>query len=116
METVAARPAREGLTTFEPGASPATVVDAPVTTPAWPLWQRVAFRYFFVYLLTQIEPWDWFRIIPGLSWLLQPYDKLKDWATRAANANIFHVRESLVRPNGSGDTSYAWAQLWMLLS
>ena len=116
MDTVSARPYGEGLTTFEPGVAAPPVADAPAQTTPWPLWQRVAFRYFFVYLLTQIEPWDWFRIIPGLSWLLKPYDELKAWATRAANAHIFHVRETLVPMNGSGDTSFAWAQLWMLLS
>ena len=39
-----------------------------------------------------------------------------DWAVRASNAHVFHVRETLVPVNGSGDTSYAWAQLWLLLS
>ena len=31
----------------------------------WPLWQRVLFRFFFVYLLLQIAPWNWFYRIPG---------------------------------------------------
>lgn len=121
MDTIATSP-RVG--TYEPstatGAGTATITTAeavPVTRAAsWPLVQKIAFRFFFVYLLTQIEPWDWFRLIPGVSWVLRPYDRLKDWAVRAANDNIFHVRDTLVPVNGSGDTSYAWAQLWMLLS
>ena len=48
---------------------------APATTavaahdPAWPLWQRVLFRFFFVYLLLQIAPWFWFNDLPGVSFL-----------------------------------------------
>jgi hypothetical protein len=38
-----------------------------------------------------------------------------DWVVKTANANIFHVREVLVPLNGSGDTSYGWAQLWLFL-
>ena len=55
-------------------------------------------------------------MIPGVSFLLRPYDAAMDWAVRASNAHVFHVRETLIPMNGSGDTSYAWAQLWLLLS
>ncbi len=82
----------------------------------WPFWQRVAFRFFCIYWLLRIEPWDYFRLIPGVSFLLRPYDAAMDWAVRASNAHVFHVRETLIPMNGSGDTSYAWAQLWLLLS
>ena len=81
----------------------------------WPWWQRVAFRFFFVYLILQIEPWDWFRAVPGVSLLLQPYARLVDWAVRAGNTHLFHVRDTLVPVNGSGDTSWAWAQMWLYL-
>src|SRR4029079_4687881 len=73
------------------------------------------FRFFFVYFGLQIEPWDWFRGIPGVSFLLQPYDAAVDWAVRFGNAHVFHVRETLVPMNGSGDTSYAYARLCLLL-
>src|SRR5262245_16289935 len=82
----------------------------------WPLWQRVLFRFFFVYLALQIAPWDYARIIPGVQWLLHWYDLLDAWAVRTSNARLFHVRETLVPVNGSGDTSYAWAQMWLYLS
>jgi hypothetical protein len=88
--------------------------DAPGV--AWPLWQRVAFRFFFVYLALQIEPWDWFRLIPGVSALLRPYDAAMDWAVRASNAHVFKLRETLVPVNGSGDTSYAWVRFLLVLS
>jgi hypothetical protein len=95
-------------------ATAPTIVAADV--PAWPLWQRVLFRFFFVYLLLQITPWEWFFVIPGVPFLLRQYGRLVDWAVYASNEHIFHVRETLVAVNGSGDTSYAWTQLWLYLS
>ena len=83
---------------------------------AWPQWQRVLFRFFFVYLLLQIAPWTWFDQIPGVGRVTRYYGMLDDWAVHAANARLFHVRETLVPVNGSGDTSYAWTQLWLYLS
>ena len=94
-------------TAAEPGAS---------SPPAWPVWQRVLFRFFFVYLLLQIAPWDWFGAIPGVPFVLQAWQRVVDWAVTVSNARVFHVREVLVPVNGSGDTSYAWTQAWLYLS
>ncbi|HEX4681345.1 MAG TPA: hypothetical protein VH277_01480, partial [Gemmatimonadaceae bacterium] len=92
------------------------VATRPTPVPAWPLWQRVLFRFFFVYLVLQIEPWNWLRVIPGARFVLQPYFRLMDWAVRVSNARIFHIRDTLVLPNGSGDTSWAYAQLCLFLA
>lgn len=83
---------------------------------AWPQWQRILFRFFFVYLLLQIAPWTWFGQIPGVGIATRYYGMLDNWAVHAANARFFHVRETLVPVNGSGDTSYAWTQVWLYLS
>src|SRR5512139_1217453 len=90
--------------------------DHPSAAPAWPLWQRVGFRFFFVYLMLQVTPWDWFGAIPGVPFLLGYYQRLVDWAVRAGNDHVFHVRETLVPVNGSGDTSWAWTAMWLYLS
>ena len=52
----------------------------------------------------------------GVSYILQYYYKLGSWAVYASNAQFFHVRETLVPVNGSGDTSYAYAQILLYLS
>ena len=83
---------------------------------AWPLWQRVAFRFFAVYFVLQVAQWNWFRAIPGVSFLLRYIFIATDWLVRAANSRVFHVRDRLIPTNGSGDTSWAWAQLWLYLS
>ena len=116
METVTAPAISKAPdTTFAPS------VDRPMATlepaaPAWPLWQRVLFRFFAVYLVLQIAPWNWFRAIPGVPFVLRWYFIGVNRAVTFANAEIFHVRETLVPVNGSGDTSWAWTQLWLYLS
>jgi hypothetical protein len=97
VETVAT-PRREA-TAFTPFADrPNEVIDSPATSPdvAWPLWQKILFRFFAVYWVLQIGPWNWFRAIPGVSFILRPYYMAVDWAVRQGNAHLFHVREKLV--------------------
>jgi len=103
-------------TAFAPDVAVTTNQPAVTAPTAWPLWQRVLFRFFFVYLLLQITPWYWFDAIPGVDFVLSAYGKATDWAVALSNARVFHVRETLVPVNGSGDTSYAWTQLWLYLS
>src|ERR1051325_1985970 len=93
------------ITTFEPPAP-----------RRWPQWQRIAFRFFSIYLLLQINPWNWLRPIPGVSGVLQYYYRPMRSLVRWSNAHVFHVRETLIPTNGSGDTSFAWAQLWLFVS
>jgi hypothetical protein len=98
------RPSRLSmLTADEPGSN------------AWTLWQRLLFRFFFIYLALQISPWFWFDSIPGVGFLNQYYGVLTNWAVHFSNDRLFHVRDTLIPVNGSGDTSYAWAQLWLYL-
>jgi hypothetical protein len=81
----------------------------------WPLWRRIVFRFFFVYLLFVVAPWTWLDSIPGGGYLTQFYYQAMDWAVEMANKHLFHVRPVLVQPNGSGDTSWNWTQIWLLL-
>ena len=100
-----------------PAEQGSTVQEGP--RPAakhWPLWQRVLFRFFFVYLLLQIAPWTWLSWLPLLNVVVRPWSWLVDWAVRASNDRFFHVRDTLVPVNGSGDTSWSWTQLWLFLS
>lgn len=82
----------------------------------WPNWQKIIFRFFFVYLVLYIAPWTWIEFIPGGDYITKYYYQLMDWFVHTANDTVFHVRKELVPLNGSGDTSYGWAQLWLQLS
>ena len=99
-----------------PVVAPATPASESSSASIWPVWQRILFRFFFVYLLLQTTPWEWFRAIPGVPFVLHYYEMAIDAAVYAGNARFFHVRETLVPMNGSGDTSYAWAMLWLYLN
>ena len=82
----------------------------------WPLWQRVLFRFFFIYLLLQIAPWNWFNRVPGVITVTRYWYRGVDWMVRTSNTHVFHVRETLVPLNGSGDTSWAYTQLLLYLT
>ncbi|MGB8193967.1 MAG: hypothetical protein WCF67_18685 [Chitinophagaceae bacterium] len=85
--------------------------------PHWPLWRRLLFRFFFIYLVLFMQPWTWLdRAVPGVSVITQPYYTAVDWLVNKTNQWFFHVKDVLVPLGGSGDTSYGWAQLWLLLS
>lgn len=91
-------------------------LPAPATSPAWPLWQRIAFRFFCIYLVLQIQPWGWFGAIPGVSFVLRPYYLANDWAVHWFNDHVAHVADTLVPVNGSGDTSWAWSRMYLILA
>jgi hypothetical protein len=88
----------------------------PAQSVRWPLWQRVLFRFFFIYLGLQIAPWNWIGRIPGMGFVGRWHYQVVNWGVELSNARFWHIADPLVRPNGSGDTSWSWAQLWMFLS
>jgi hypothetical protein len=81
----------------------------------WPLWRKVVFRFFFIYLALNMAPWTWLDRLPYVNYVTRYYYRLMDWAVQTANARLFHVRKVLVPVNGSGDTSYGWAQVDLFL-
>lgn len=96
----------------------AHIAAAPVSAPAyiktWPLWQKILFRFFFIFLFFQAA--NWLSIIPYSNYVLQFYDNAIDWLVHFFNAHLFHVKDVLVPENGSGDTSRGWANLWTVLT
>lgn len=74
----------------------AAIEAAPSTAtgPSWPLWQRVLLRFFFVYLLLQITPWNWFAIVPGVEALGNLWSRLltpRSWP-RIARSSTSPIR------------------------
>lgn len=74
------------------------------------------FRFFFIYLVLFMMPWTWLNSVPGIVKVTQWTNTVSDWIVERFNAWFFHVRAELVPMNGSGDTSFGWAQLWTVLS
>ncbi len=78
----------------------------------WPLWQKLLFRFFFIYLLLQTQPWTWLDAIPGVGYVTQYYYNFLYWITDYSNRLFFHLPgDVMAPPNGSGDTSGGWASL-----
>lgn len=81
----------------------------------WPLWQRLFFRFLFVYFILMVEPWSLFSMIPGVSYVYNFYNQFVDWLVQWANTHLFKTYKQLVPINGSGDTSWAYTQLKLYL-
>jgi hypothetical protein len=115
VDTIAASPDAAVLTPYTPATS-RPPADAPPAPTPWPQWRLIVFRFLCIYLVLQIEPWDFFGAIPGVSYLLRPYGIANEWLVQTANAKVFHIADTLVPVNGSGDTSWAWTRFALLLS
>ena len=82
----------------------------------WPLWQKIIFRFLFIYFLLFVvtNPWFWSDNIPGSGKLLPYFYQFMEWLVNLANNKIFHLYKSI--PFYSvGDTSSGWIQMYMLL-
>ncbi len=78
--------------------------------------RKILFRFFFIYFLFTISPWQWFGDLPGISFLIELYGRADAWIVEFFNKNLLHVKEVLnINGGGSGDTSYAWAQFYTYL-
>lgn len=77
----------------------------------WPWWRNLLFRFSCIYLLLYMQPLTWLSSLPLLNTVGAYYGRAESWLVNGANTYLFHVKEGLVPLNGSGDTSYGYAQL-----
>lgn len=84
-----------------------------ITTPVrkWPLGHKLLFRFGCIYVLLFTSPWTWLGNLPLLDLIGKYYGMVEEWLVNQANTHIFHIKDVLVPLNGSGDTSYGYAQL-----
>lgn len=82
---------------------------------SWPLWQKIAFRFFFIYLMLNVTPWIWIYEIPGFNLVATYYNQANDWVVELFNRLFFHYPKTTIVNNGSGDTSVAWEQMYTYL-
>ena len=88
------------------------------TNTNWNFLQKFLFRFFFIYFMISIAPWTWIENIPfeWIAYITKPWYWLQEQMVQFANTSIFKTYKELVPLNGSGDTSWAWTQLWLFLS
>ncbi len=82
----------------------------PITT-SWPWWRNVLFRFSAIYVLLYCSFWAWLGRVPLLGLVAGYYSTFENWLVNTGNHYLFHVKDVLVPFNGSGDTSYGYAQL-----
>jgi hypothetical protein len=78
---------------------------------AWRPVNRVIFRFIFSYLVLYIFPFP-LNVLPYVGAWVAPYDNLWNWAVPWVGKHLFHV-EITVLPNGSGDTTYNYVQIFI---
>lgn len=83
----------------------------PMTNQNWTLWQKIVFRFFFIYFALYILTFSISDYGVGMFFLSKWQMAATDWMVYNFNDYILHFKEQLVPLNGSGDTSYAWVQL-----
>ncbi|WP_445454761.1 hypothetical protein [Flavobacterium sp. 25HG05S-40] len=80
------------------------------------LLKKISIRFFFLYFLLTIAPWLWFEFIPGFNYIAMGYRFVMKGIVTFFNDHLLHVKEVLnINGNGSGDTSYAWAEFYTII-
>jgi hypothetical protein len=78
--------------------------------------RKIAFRFFFAYCCLYIfYTWLRFQTIPGLTQLHRFIWPVCRYLVTFFNDHLFHIREKLVEPNNSTDTSFSWAALYTIV-
>lgn len=77
---------------------------------------KFAFRFFFIYCcLYMFYTWLRFQTIPGLKQLHRYLWPVCRYVVTFFNDHLFHIRQTLVEPNTSTDTSFSWAAQFTML-
>ncbi|OYU53953.1 MAG: hypothetical protein CFE25_17865 [Chitinophagaceae bacterium BSSC1] len=82
---------------------------------SWTYLKKLIFRISAIYFLFLFEPWNYLQQIPGSNYVLKYWFQLLDAIVQGLNKYWFHIKDELVYPNGSGDTSFGWAQQFSML-
>lgn len=84
-------------------------------TANWSTLNKFLFRFFFIYFIFYATPWTWLDGIPYFEYVSMGYNWVIDQLVQFGNRSIFKAYKELVPINGSGDTSWAYTQLWLFL-
>ncbi len=85
-----------------------SIVAIPIS---WPWWRKLLFRFCCIYLLLYMAPLQWVGNLPLLGYVSEYYAKAENGLVTLTNTHLIHVKDVLIPLNGSGDTSYGYAQL-----
>ncbi|HSG38444.1 MAG TPA: hypothetical protein VLE27_02305, partial [Thermoanaerobaculia bacterium] len=86
-------------------------MDLENDAPEWGRARRMLFRFVFVYFFLLIFPFP-LSVIPGVQAVVQPYQSFWDAMVPSIGARVFGVQITEVVPNGSGDRTYDYVQVF----
>lgn len=109
---ISPEPNHPNLVLVEP-ASPEQPAEQQQPTPRWSLVKRILFRFAFVYLVLYNLPFP-FEYIPYVDQAAQVYPKLWSFVVPQVGEDVFGVQIT-VEPNGSGDTTFNYVQVFCYL-
>jgi hypothetical protein len=83
----------------------------------WPLWQKISFRFFFIYFCLLLIPWLCIFLFGSFDFVSSFDSRLESGLMNAANRYLFHTYEKLSQGDSSGitDNSYGWTQVRLYL-
>ncbi|NMH26876.1 hypothetical protein [Flavobacterium silvaticum] len=84
-------------------------------TGTWPQWQKIAFRFCFIYFGLYILSTSFSDFGTLMTYLTKFQVLIADTLVYGFNDHILHFKKELVPLAGSGDTSYGWVQLILYL-
>ncbi|MDF2193751.1 hypothetical protein [Paraflavitalea sp. CAU 1676] len=77
----------------------------------WTWWQKTGFRFFFLFYVIFLGPWDLLSIIPGFNFIAQYYYIAAEAVVNFFNKVLFHIPPATKSPNGNGDYPEQWMQV-----
>ena len=80
----------------------------------WPFWRKILFRFVVIYTFFYAFPLQWVGQLPIINVFGEWYGQIEKWSVELANQYIFHIKDVLISPAGSGDTSYVYAYLCLI--
>ena len=93
-------------------AEPSVTLLSPAV-PRWSLASRILFRFVFIYFLLYAIPYPW-SFLPYGEQLFWPHTAIWNWAVPWVGEHVFDVKITVL-PNGSGDTTYNYVQVFCFL-
>jgi hypothetical protein len=81
----------------------------------WYSWQKISFRFFFIFYCVFEGPWTFLYVIPKADYVLRYYFRGLDVVTQFCNKILFHIAPATKPPNGNGDYPEQWMMVYTSL-
>ncbi len=81
----------------------------------WSGFQKTAFRFAFLFFILNTFPFPISELPVVGEFIQDPYENGWDKLVNVAGKIFFGIPEIIIRPNGSGDTTWSWVQLFVIM-